>query len=54
MQVPAARKMNERIDDSDGFIGVKRKRNRIKSYSCPGLLRMLTTRIFYVIWKSER
>ena len=37
MQVPAARKMNERIDDSDGFIGVKRKRNRIKKFFLSGI-----------------
>ena len=37
MQVPAARKMNERIDDSDGFIGVKRKRNRIRKFFLSGI-----------------
>jgi hypothetical protein len=37
MQVPAARKMNERIDYSDGFIGVKRKRNGIKKFFLSGI-----------------
>ena len=35
--IPAAWKMNERIDDSDGFIGVKRKRNRIKKFFLSGI-----------------